>query len=25
MHSINGNLSPVEFEEQIMLHYETAA
>jgi transposase InsO family protein len=25
MHSANGNLSPVEFEEKMMLHYETAA
>ena len=25
MHSVNGNLSPVEFEEKMMLHYETAA
>ena len=25
MHTVNGNLSPVEFEEKMMLHYETAA
>ena len=25
MHSVNGNLSPVEFEEKMMLQYETAA
>jgi len=25
MHSTNGNLSPVEFEEKMMLQLETAA
>ena len=25
MHSTNGNLSPAEFEEKMMLQYETAA
>ena len=25
MHSANGNLSPVEFEEKMMLQFETAA